>query len=253
MQTLLETERKIIKKSQKRLIIYGDSFEIFQYENPYFYNLPALTRGSRGSRDTRPRRDDNLAALKTEVRRIVEGNHNKWGEVCKFVTYTFADNVSDVSEALVEWKTYNRSLRNRFGRLKYLSVIEFQKRGAVHFHVLYFNMPYMPKLKERIAATWSRGFTQVRAVRSVRALGCYISKYMTKNIDDRLIGKKAYFTSRGLYRPVIYRNEETIDTFEKTDTIQIEAVKNYESARLGKITHKLGKYANSNTGNVSST
>lgn len=240
MKTELDASRNIIRKSNKRVIFYGERVELFEYEKPYFYNLPALSRGNRSRRSNAVRRADNLARLRSLVRRIVEGNHNKWGEVCKFVTYTFAENITDVSSALVEWKKYQKTIRPKYGKLKYIAVIEFQKRGAVHFHVLYFNMPYIPRLKEKLQSGWKHGFTQVRAVRSVRALGLYVSKYMTKNIDDRLLGRKAYFTSRNLIRPQQVRNEEKIDHFIKSGIVVFEVERIYESGRFGLIKHKQG-------------
>jgi len=244
MTTELQAQRNVIRKSHKRVILYGSRFEKIEYERPYFFNLPALSRGSRSRRCATKRRADNLARLRSLVRRIVEGNHNQWGEVCKFITYTFAENVRDVSQALVLWREYQKRLRRVFNNPKYLAVIEFQKRGSVHFHVLYFNMPYTPKLKTKIQKNWGHGFTQVRAIRSTKALGSYITKYMTKNIDDRLLGRKAFFTSRGLIRPLQIRREERIDELTNSGIFEIETERTYESERLGIIKHKFGNIKN---------
>jgi len=48
-------------------------------------------------------------------------------------------------------------------------------------------------------------------------VGAYIVKYMNKNfIDERLMRKKAYFTSKNLKRPeIIYEDLNLGDCFEK--------------------------------------
>ena len=51
------------------------------------------------------------------------------------------------------------------------------------------------------------------------SLATYIVKYMNKNIiDKRLMGKKAYFTSKNLKRPeIFYEDMGLVDCFKKYD------------------------------------
>lgn len=234
----MDTNQKVIGKSKRRIVQYGKKIELFEYEKPYFYNLPpSKSRGGGGRRNSsETRRADNVSALRTLVRRIIEANDRQYGQVSKFITYTFAQNITDLDQAMRLWTSFSRSLNSRMGRMKYLAVIEFQKRGAVHFHVLYFNMPYIVGLKEKIQGYWKHGFTQVRAVRSVKQIGLYVSKYLTKNIDKRLRGRKAFFTSRNLLRPTQWRHEDSIDRILTSGTFEIESVVQYDTSRLGKVT-----------------
>jgi len=223
-------------------MIYGERFERFEYERPFFYNLPPNGRNSGGGARRRiQRRNDNTNTLRNNVRRVIEANASCREQIPKFITYTFAENITDIDIALRRWSSYQKTMRRRFGKLKYVSVVEFQKRGAVHFHVLYFNLPYVPRLKEVIAKTWDVGFTQVKAIRSVRSLASYVSKYMTKDIDPRLNGRKAYFTSKNLVRPFTIRGEEKVDQMTRSGRFESETVRQYESSRLGTITHTIGK------------
>ena len=70
---------------------------------------------------------------------------------------------------------------------------------------------------------WGKGFVWIRDLlksnnrKPVDNLGVYIVKYMNKNIiDKRLMGRKAYFTSRNLKRPeIIYENLSLEECFKK--------------------------------------
>lgn len=63
--------------------------------------------------------------------------------------------------------------------------MEYQKRGAVHFHFLCFNMPFWRK--ENLSKTWARitgdprePRTRIEAVRSRKHAMAYVSKYIAK-------------------------------------------------------------------------
>ncbi len=81
-------------------------------------------------------------------------------------------------------------------------------------------------IKQRdLEKIWGNGFVWIRNLltankgKSVDNVGAYIVKYMNKNnIDKRLMGKKAYFTSRNLVRPeIVYENMGLDECFEKYD------------------------------------
>ena len=89
--------------------------------------------------------------------------------------------------------------------IKYLAVVEFQKRGAVHYHVLLFNLPYIPKYIDLFNETWGQGYLWIEKIDNERYAANYITKYMTKEDNNRLWGEKSYFCSRNLFRPVVVR------------------------------------------------
>jgi len=107
----------------------------------------------------------------------------------------------------------NRELRKFMKRLgnniakdqayvQYVAVPEFQKRGAVHYHLVIFNLPF---IKARTLETiWGNGFIQIKSIEEVDNIGAYMSKYMTKatDVNDRLVGQKCYFRTRNLMEPV---------------------------------------------------
>jgi len=153
MQTLLETERKIIKASKLRLISYGDRFELFEYEKPYFYNKPPEKRSERGSAvaptTIKCRREDNIMRTRSRVRRLIEANDGQYNEITKFITYTFKENIKSIKEANTYWKKYMKKIQYKYGKLKYITVIEFQERGAIHYHTLFLTFHILINIQSK--------------------------------------------------------------------------------------------------------
>ncbi|MDQ3089572.1 MAG: hypothetical protein M3Q24_00245, partial [bacterium] len=85
-------------------------------------------------------------------------------------------------------------------------VIEFQERGAIHYHSIFFNLKYIHK--RTLADLWGEGFIEIKAVEHVDNVGAYMAKYMSKNFkDNRLDGQKRYFSSKYLQRPIEIKNQ----------------------------------------------
>jgi hypothetical protein len=75
---------------------------------------------------------------------------------------------------------------------------------------MFFNLPYVHKgLLEK---TWKQGYAQVKSVYRVKNLARYMTKYMVKGFDDvRLEGKKRYFASKNLLKPIVLREYEVVE------------------------------------------
>lgn len=145
----------------------------------------------------------NISRTRNTVRRLALANFDNNS---KFVTFTFAENIVDVAEANTYWKQFIRKMRKKYGDFKYMAVLEFQKRGAVHYHCIW-DLPYIkkPDLQE----IWGNGFIKINRIDHVDNVGAYIVKYMTKDLmDERFVRTKSYQCSRGLERPITYREEE---------------------------------------------
>lgn len=145
----------------------------------------------------------NISRTRNTVRRLALANFDNNS---KFVTFTFAENIVDVAEANTYWKQFIRKMRKKYGGFKYMAVLEFQKRGAVHYHCIW-DLPYIkkPDLQE----IWGNGFIKINRIDHVDNVGAYIVKYMTKDLmDERFVRTKSYQCSRGLERPITYREEE---------------------------------------------
>ena len=187
---------------KEKVIVSGQIIEVIGYSR--------LNTGSQDMEKVRAgtgiKRQENYAnrqqTRRNMIRRLVTSNFNM--KYAKFQTLTFAENLQDLKEANARYKAYIRKLRKKYGQFKYVTVIEFQKRGAIHYHML-SDLPYIPI--EELQEMWIYGFVKVNAVDHVDNLGAYLVKYMTKdNADERLQGEKGYLISQGLIRPQEYKS-----------------------------------------------
>ncbi|MGG2973689.1 rolling circle replication-associated protein [Geobacillus stearothermophilus] len=233
-----------------KVVMSGHVVEIYEYERDIKTGKDnkdgskSVGRAGKGANeeDREKNREIVLSRAKREVRRLINSNVDAWDEKPKFFTLTFAENVTDIKWANNEFKKFRQRLsRHIWGcpnNLKYVAVIEFQKRGAVHYHVVAFNMPYVPHADlERI---WGHGFVHIRAIDNCDNVGAYVTKYMTKDCDDeRLREQKCYFSSRGLAKPV----EEIIEK-EDLDALRVALSPNktfekeFKSEYVGKVSYQ---------------
>lgn len=151
------------------------------------------------------------------------------------LTLTYAENMSDINRGYRDFTRFFNSLKKTLPSLRFIGVPEFQKRGAVHFHVLVWGFPadfvctgsyrfyrgptdlkakkhfvhdcLEEKQCERntryLAKRWGFGFLDITPTDGSPKIAGYLAKYMSKSMQDsRLVGKRAYTSSRNLLRPV---------------------------------------------------
>lgn len=203
-----------IKSYNKKVVISGDIIEFYDYKNDVLYDYK--DKKNRKGRQAIAKYEDKLMNRKKtlqrnrrDIRRLVNCNIQ---ENSKFITLTFADNITDLKQANYEWKKFKQRLESRVGyKLQYLVVVEFQKRGAIHYHCVMFNLSYIKS--EDLSAIWGNGFIKINRIDNVDNVGAYVCKYITKdNNDDRLLGQKMYFTSRGLKKPIEIKEKARVET-----------------------------------------
>ena len=124
----------------------------------------------------------------------------------KFVTLTFKENIQEILITNREFKYFIQRLNyylyhTKTQLLKYLATWEKQKRGAIHYHVIFFDFPYIAK--EKLQDLWSHGFIKINRidVDSKENRGRYLSKYFGKDLDLKEHKKKAFFKSQNLKVP----------------------------------------------------
>lgn len=191
-------------------LICGNVIELTKYERPLLCGQNAKHIGrsvSASQEDKKVNRNKVLTRARHNVRQLANANP----DCNKFLTLTFAENLTDIDEANYLFKKFMGRLKYAFPslKLKYIAVSEFQKRGAVHYHLL-CNLPYIDVKK--LNEIWGNGYIKLNKIDDVNNVGAYITKYMQKDFDDpRLIGKKCYMTSRNLNKPTKLNNDKTID------------------------------------------
>lgn len=160
--------------------------------------------------------------LKNELFQICECNDFKY-----FVTLTFNDDKINSYDDLATRKAFSNFcyyLRVKFPKLYYVCVPEYQNRGVLHFHLLIggvsmqelgaapainpHNGEFIYKRGKQIfnITAWKKGFSSMSIIENLEASRHYITKYITKqHADQRLFGKKRYYVSRNIIRPVVER------------------------------------------------
>lgn len=133
---------------------------------------------------------------------------------------TYADNIQDITYADNEFKKFMKRFNYKYKRKsKFLAVREFQRRGAIHYHILIdWRLPAALKkeslrsLEREIGTkTWGHGFVNLRSLRGqkkgdkpVDNVGAYLVKYMTKDLyNANSSNNKLYLCSKGIKRPVV--------------------------------------------------
>ena len=209
-----------------KIISYADIVEIYEYERSILV-LRGRGKPSKGEDENRDgnscvetggedplqkrklgKRPDNARRAKVAFRRIVASNLDATATPI-LVTLTYRDNLTDLSLAYRHFSAFTGALRRTHGKaFKYICVPEFQKRGAVHFHALFWGLPKEVVLSERrtraLAGLWSKGFVFLKETDGSQKLSGYLAKYMTKAFTDpRLKNQKSYVASKNIARPLI--------------------------------------------------
>ncbi len=247
----------------------GDRLEITRYKDAVIYGQPPNLIVS----NLKPREKSygekvlsryiSAKRSKQTFTRLVYANAYQWKSIKgKFIkptllTLTFKENIKEVKKANDEFTKFIKRLNyeitgEKISFLKYITVIEFQKRGAVHYHVLFFNYSYLPKKK--LSEIWRQGFIKVERIKTqdIGMAISYLCKYMIKDLGaDKLCGQKSYFASRDLEKPVIARNQVRNDFFlslfkEDLETTE-EFRKKFKSAYCGEFDYSVHNlYKNKN-------
>lgn len=247
-----DVERRVIY--DVKVINCGDTYQIYRFDN-------TRSKENKRDRDSLPKLNikdidvDNLykesrveqvksIALSNAIRsnlncqRLCKANRDSWES---FITLTFKENITDIAYAnriFHAWVVNVRKIKKDF---KYVAVPEFQKRGAVHYHVLSnlgkndsgIIMPQKSRTEKTKDITtlfdvkyWSRGFARVDFIKSdYKKIYSYICKYMTKDIDNKLFGKHRYLSSQNINKP----REEYLDLTNEKDLNYFNEIMNNSS------------------------
>jgi hypothetical protein len=261
--------------SNLRVVVSGSVFEFYQFDHPVVYGPMFKKKKSEEEKENEPQNpmteEEKLLAsarrAKRKIKRTIRANAFNWfNEKQKpylpiTLTLTFAEDIKDIETAnnlftdFIQRLNYSVNLMERNcdkkeakkNRLKYSAVIEFQDKnrgGVIHYHMIFYNLPKMAKIYDRLAKIWGQGYFWVgtkskNGKKGVKALNTekkvqkvveYFTKYITKSFnDERLKNKKKYFNSRELIKPAEIEVEELVDLIKKT---MPEGSLVYEAGRL---------------------
>ena len=149
-------------------------------------------------------REANLKSVKStmkKLRRLIANNFvGKKSEL--WVTLTYKEHITDHRIAYRDFKNYIKRLRNRYGMVEYISVIEPQASGRWHFHVLIKSVSkkifIVPNnIMEQI---WGKGFTSTKRIKSSDKIGNYVIAYVSNlEVSKSDSDEKKYIKGARLY------------------------------------------------------
>jgi len=103
-----------------------------------------------------------------------------------FVTLTYPTSAVNQFEAKRHLRAFFKRIERMYSGRKITGIwrMEFQERGAIHFHIIFFGLPFIHKTT--IAALWSQvthtydPFTRIEGVSGHKKLINYVAKYVGK-------------------------------------------------------------------------
>ncbi len=140
-----------------------------------------------------------------------------------FLTVTFSNEKVDRYNYDEVVKKYSKQLDNlkqrHFPNMEYMMVPERHEDGAYHFHGLIKGIPenafqnaINPHTGKKIRKAnryiyncdkFDLGYNTFSRIDDSEKASTYLSKYITKTLVDELKGKKKYWSSRGLTKPIV--------------------------------------------------
>ena len=216
------------KLTNIRLVKCGDYLQLYFFpDNTYTTDknlekvnkifLP-ITTNERHNKDLKLKVIElkNINRSKLNLQNLIKTNEKDFKT---FFTLTFEENIIDVKEANRRFNIWRRNFKRLFPDFKYVCVPEFQSRGAVHYHLMtnvdYNHSKLLSQNERRIykpgsgwnvgkdVKGWCYGHSMAKNIESINLVG-YITKYMTKDIDNRLFSQHRYFYSQNLIKPQEY-------------------------------------------------
>ena len=172
----------------------------------------------------------SISRTRTNIRRIVNANSH----LNKFLTLTFAKSTTELLEANKLFNTAIKRIIRAKPYFEYIAVVEFQKNvdyhgnkkgkgGSVHYHLL-CNIAMSDNItidvfgwERRFALKyWQNGFVKIKDVNTITNMGAYFCKYLGKDMfDKRMFGKKKFFCSQTLNKPIEMIGNKAISFFNK--------------------------------------
>jgi len=257
-----------------KAIFTGQTLEVYRYEKaPQVATGPRRRKAKPDNGGPCPapkRRYDTVKRLRRNFTRLVQSQLSAKGAPA-FLTLTFSANAT-LDDGLEVFRQFNKRAKKVFGdSVSYIAVPEFQKRGAVHFHCLVWGLEdkyilheapyeYWKRAKKRIRArffawcsekgydpkdargvrliqaVWAHGYADCVPADDSPKLASYLGKYMQKAmLDERLNSRRAYYCSRGVVRPMLYKTSLVANYPEIVLGVELELLteKTYSTQWLG--------------------
>lgn len=220
-------------------------FKVIKYKVPWAFNTTQrsvnFSRKERTKLELRQNVQDfvderNLRRSKTTIKDIALCNY-----LPLMVTFTFNPKIvkrQDPTCCKIALSKWLQHMRRKYGPMEYVFVPEQHRDGSLHFHGLIGG--YKGTLQEKPfdrngrpqyeLPDYKYGFTQAQIIKHTqedydRSVS-YITKYVTKDMLT-FAGKKRFWCSKGLKRPIKKINDARFDDISKEDITTYNSKNSY--------------------------
>lgn len=183
------------------VVQYNDGYievSVLRVEKPREAGVPVVVKGKGQLDNKHANMMRSLRRTKSVLRQAIIQNKLSYHWIL-----TYAENMQDRQKALDDFKNFMKRLNyRRSEKVKYVMVLEKQKRGAFHIH-----MAIDTRLEHaEVEKTWCHGFVFVTHISGDYAkVAGYLGKYfMIDQVEDPE-GKKRYCCSKNLERPIKFK------------------------------------------------
>lgn len=185
-----------------------ESVDVDELDNSYNVSLYS---GEKTDEEKEYEKLKNLFRVKTKIKDYVLSNDFDY-----FWTITFSAEKADRYDYDLAFKIMSnwlRRMKRKYGKFDYIMIPELHKDGAIHFHGVTGGLNAdirdsgVKHKGEKVynCSEWEHGFTTLTKIRDKEKTASYVTKYVTKEMQNSIVGKgkKKYWLSRGLRKPDI--------------------------------------------------
>lgn len=153
--------------------------------------------------------ENSIRRTKTRISDIILSN-----EFDLFTTFTFKSDRQNIDKSKSKMSNWLKSQQKIHGTFQYLIVPEFHKDGkSIHFHALIKGYKgqlvdsgkTINRRKVYNIKSYKSGFSTAVKIDNTQKVSSYVKKYITKDMP-KFEGKKRYWCSQNLIRPIIIQN-----------------------------------------------
>ena len=127
-----------MQKYKKKIVVSGKIVELWEYDNYQYRGLTQFKKNRKVKKEVIEKEKEKKRSKKSNQRskKNIRNWVNSNPQLNYFLTLTFAENEQDVEFANYEFKKFVKKIKYYIPSFQYVGVLEFQKRGAIHYHLV---------------------------------------------------------------------------------------------------------------------
>ena len=201
-----KTKIKEYPNGTKVYTVYNAALLIAENDNSI--HLSESLKNEKTAEELQLEKNRALWKIKTKIKDYILCNDFDY-----FWTLTFDSDRYNYAVAFEKMGKWLEKMRKKYGKFNYIMIPELHKDGAIHFHGVTGGLNAVVRdsgvkhkgVKVYNCIDWQHGFTTLTRVRSKEKTATYVTKYVTKEMQNSIVGKgkKKYWCSRGLRLPAV--------------------------------------------------